>query len=79
MPSGLSCQVFQISENYFKFEVIKDINVLILGEINVSERAINICIKNNGILKEGNSFDENDPWMLQNKRPYQLYENCGRY
>ena len=47
---GLIWQVTQISINFFHFDVIKDIKVLMPEEINDTEIALNICFENDEVL-----------------------------
>ena len=49
--AGLVWQVTQISMNFFKFDVIKDINVLMPEEVKNSNLQMNICFKNYEILQ----------------------------
>ena len=48
--SGLIWQVAQISMNYFKYETIKDINVIMPEEVKDADRVLNLCFENDAIL-----------------------------
>lgn len=48
--SGLIWQVTQISMNYFKFDTIKDISVILPEEVKDARRVINICFDNEDIF-----------------------------
>lgn len=48
--SGLIWQITQISINFFRYEVIKNINIIMPEEIPFWEEVMNICFKNTEIL-----------------------------
>ena len=50
--SGLVWQVWQISDNYLKFDVIKDIKVFTPEESSRKEKAVYICFSNRRIIDE---------------------------
>lgn len=49
--AGLIWQVVQISTNYFKFEVVSDIKI-ILPESDKGNKFLNICFQNNEVLND---------------------------
>lgn len=58
--SGLIWQITQISINFFKFDVIKDINVVMSDELWKMSRVTYICFPNHNIFDEkkySDSFD----------------------
>lgn len=48
--SGLIWQVTQISVNFFKFDVLKDINVVMPEEVNDTDTVLYVCFDNSEIL-----------------------------
>lgn len=63
--SGLIWQVTQISTNFFRFDVIRDIKVIMPEQINNSGIALNICFENSQVVTEdavmaaGNIYEVN--------------------
>lgn len=49
--SGLTWQITQISINFFKFDVIKDINVIMAEELKNDDSVLYVCFENHEILQ----------------------------
>lgn len=54
---GLIWQVSEISINYFKFDVLKDINVIMPEEAFASERVLNVCFGCHQMLNSDRYID----------------------
>lgn len=78
---GLIWQVYQISENYFKFEAIKDISVLSPDESSVQKRVIYYCFKQSGIVDTHKYVDmiKRDKQLSKSLQRSDVYESNLKY